>query len=953
MENLGLENQVLNLLQRIDNGYKPTDEEKSVLGSCPVLDLRGTKITELPDSIGQLSALEELDLRGTKITELPDSIGQLSALEALYLSDTKITELPDSIGQLGALKRLEISLAKITKLPDSIGQLSALKTLYLSCTNITELPDSIGQLGALKTLYLIGMSITELPDSIGQLGALEELDLSYAKITELPDSIGQLGALERLDLSETKITELPDSIGQLGALEGLYLRGTNITELPDSIGSLSKLQKLNLSYLKLKRIPESLTKLGLKFVDSDSFYLLNSGINLHNTVLLEQKISVFLESPHLISSLYNKCEEEACSECKVIFLGDGGWGKSFTIARLENGGKKENYKTNTTHGVKISDYKAPDRDYTIHFWDFGGQEIQHSMHRCFLTDDTCYVVTIRSRETNGTERARYWLRNIAAYAPSCPVLLYINCWENDFEMSGLDKTKLKNEFPNIRDIVLCSAMEAEAEEFNEKVAGSIVKMVDASGYCAKKVPYRWMYAANAIRKENEKYLTKQRYHDICRQKGIEEHLAPDLLTFFNNTGVCFSYHMDANRQELEDYMLLDPVWLTNAVYAVILEGRRSAQKGWINKDEMEDILCNETREDKLKLRVDEGLLYEPDELPFIIRVAAAHELCFQRDESKKEVFFPALCENDSPEEALGNFDAYSEHSEYRFKYEFLPDSVVHKLMIRFLKKDIAVNDCWLKGMVLGALGYYKVIVSIEDDKLLKLDLYSTSDRSASELFQIIRDEILSVNDDMSRSAEEYIAAGKSELSVAELVDDYRKNAAKARAKIGGANDPFDLLSRFFDIFELARLYTADGKLKTYRNRFHKCRQNEKPLRDALHEAYGGECRYCGRALDRNTMEVEHIIPKEWEERLKMTDDATKRYLCRLEKQGFDLNDLDYIENYLIACKPCNKKKSNEIRDAIMLNEYFAYALKHTPKVLELMPKYKMMRSGKSFDDAKE
>ena len=837
MKNLGLENQVLNLLHRIDNGYKPTDEEKSVLGSCPVLDLRGTNITELPDSIGQLSALKWLYLSDTIITELPDSIGQLSALEELYLSFTKITELPDSIGQLGAL---------------------------------------------------------------------EELDLSFTKITELPDSIG----------------------------------------------SLSKLQKFDLSDLKLKRIPESLTKLGLKFVDFGFFSLGHSGINLHNTVLLEQKISVFLESPHLISSLYNKCEEEACRECKVIFLGDGGWGKSFTIARLENGGKKENYETNTTHGVKISDYKAPDRDYTIHFWDFGGQEIQHSMHRCFLTDDTCYVVTIRSRETNGTERARYWLRNIAAYAPRCPVLLYINCWENDFEMSGLDKTKLKNEFPNIRDIVLCSAMEAEAEEFNEKVAGSIVKMVDDSGYCAKKVPYRWMYAANAIRKENEKYLTKQRYHDICREKGIEEHLAPDLLTFFNNIGVCFSYHMDANRQELEDYMLLDPVWLTNAVYAVILEGRRSAQKGWINKEEMEDILCNETREDKLKLRVDEGLLYEPDELPFIIRVAAAHELCFQRDNSKKEVFFPALCENDSPEEALGNFDAYSEHSEYRFKYEFLPDSVVHKLMIRFLKKDIAVNDCWLKGMVLGALGYYKVIVSIEDDKLLKLDLYSTSDRSASELFQIIRDEILSVNNDLSRSAEEYIAAGKSELSVAELVDDYRKNAAKARAKIGVVNDPFDLLSRFFDIFELARLYTADGKLE-YRDRFHKYRQNEKPLRDALHEAYGGECRYCGRALDRNTMEVEHIIPKEWEERLKMTDDATKRYLYRLEKQGFALNDPDCIENYLIACKPCNIKKSNEIRDAIMLNEYFAYALKHTPKVLELIPKYKMMRSGKPFDDAEE
>ena len=82
------------------------------------------------------------------------------------------------------------------------------------------------------------------------------------------------------------------------------------------------------------------------------------------------------------------------------FLGDGGVGKSYTIRRIRNGCKKADYQTEQTPGVEILDYTVPKDgdDYTIHFWDFGGQEILHSMHRCFLTDQTCYVVTVRTRD---------------------------------------------------------------------------------------------------------------------------------------------------------------------------------------------------------------------------------------------------------------------------------------------------------------------------------------------------------------------------------------------------------------------------------------------------------------------------------------------------------------------------------------------------------------------------
>lgn len=57
------------------------------------------------------------------------------------------------------------------------------------------------------------------------------------------------------------------------------------------------------------------------------------------------------------------------------------------------------YPTETTPGIDITDFpvRQPNYNFDIHFWDFGGQEIMHAMHRCFLTSRTCYVVVICNR----------------------------------------------------------------------------------------------------------------------------------------------------------------------------------------------------------------------------------------------------------------------------------------------------------------------------------------------------------------------------------------------------------------------------------------------------------------------------------------------------------------------------------------------------------------------------
>jgi Leucine-rich repeat (LRR) protein len=68
-----------------------------------VLDLSGMGLTELPESIGRLTALQQLDVSSNQLTALPEAIGKLTALQQLNVSHNQLTALPDSIGKLTEL----------------------------------------------------------------------------------------------------------------------------------------------------------------------------------------------------------------------------------------------------------------------------------------------------------------------------------------------------------------------------------------------------------------------------------------------------------------------------------------------------------------------------------------------------------------------------------------------------------------------------------------------------------------------------------------------------------------------------------------------------------------------------------------------------------------------------------------------------------------------------------
>jgi Leucine-rich repeat (LRR) protein len=86
--------------------------------------------------IGNLSRLTKLNLHGSKITSLPDSVGRLQNLQELHLGlKEALLSLPKTVGGLVSLTKLSLHGSKITSLPASIGPLQNLQELHLLCTD--------------------------------------------------------------------------------------------------------------------------------------------------------------------------------------------------------------------------------------------------------------------------------------------------------------------------------------------------------------------------------------------------------------------------------------------------------------------------------------------------------------------------------------------------------------------------------------------------------------------------------------------------------------------------------------------------------------------------------------------------------------------------------------------------------------------------------------------------
>ena len=329
------------------------------------------------------------------------------------------------------------------------------------------------------------------------------------------------------------------------------------------------------------------------------------------------------------------------------------------------------------------------------------------------------------------------------------------------------------------------------------------------------------------------------------------------------------------------------------------------------------------------------LVYADEECQYILDVAQAHRLCYRVDAER--VFFPALCGTDSPPEALTGVEG-SRQVSYLLRYSYLPDSVLHQLMIRCMQSGMVVAPRWLKGMVLSVWKLHTAHVRIAEDSL-RIDVYSKGEQRAYELFWTLRREIEEINRRLRLSAKEFILdEGKpdetKEFPLGAVLGAARENTPLFDEN-GNKHNAGALLGQFYEESFVQTMRVENGAIviPISARSCHPCAKGNPALRKALYEAYNEICPYCGRAIPSlRDMQVDHILPTKYRERPEL-----QSYLDYLSSCGFNIEKPDYIENYFPTHESCNRDKSNRVNE-FTLPYWHDIAAQHAPRVLRLMEK---------------
>ncbi|XP_048136380.1 disease resistance protein RUN1-like [Rhodamnia argentea] len=173
-------------------------------------------IREIPSSIGDLQNLQHLIFDQSGLEMLPIAIGRLKKLRTLYLDRTKISYLPESIRNLSSLQELHLAncleLQSLPELPSSLTNLIAssqspslpqlsclshLEKFSLHCCPLEYIPELPSRLLKLCVSYCHKLTLPKLE----RFKYLEEL------------VVWNCNSIERLDLSRLNRLKRLDAIG--------------------------------------------------------------------------------------------------------------------------------------------------------------------------------------------------------------------------------------------------------------------------------------------------------------------------------------------------------------------------------------------------------------------------------------------------------------------------------------------------------------------------------------------------------------------------------------------------------------------------------------------------------------------------------------------------------------------------------------------------------------------
>ena len=529
--------------------------EEALKSGATELDLRSMKLTEVPESIGQLKQLLKLDLgrdrskdesENNHLTTLPDFLGQLRRLQLLNLSENEVTVLPESICNLTNLKVLNLTRNRLKVLPNNINKLKSLGILALGGNDLLKLPESLTKLKKIRQLWIWGLKFRSFPEWLSQLKSLDMLDIGSNQLTSVPDFVFQLENLTELDLTHNSLVDLPASLLQLNRLSAIYLDGNPLNS------ELAKAYEQGLDAVKA--------------------YLRAKG-----------------EAGQII-----------LNEAKLILVGEGEVGKTCLMDALLDNPWREH---STTYGIeiKIEKIKVTDpetqKEITLNGWDFGGQRVYRPTHQLFFSAPAVYLVVWKPREGPQQGFVKEWIQLVKRREPSAKIIVVATHGGPGLRQPDIDRQELWDIFG--KETVVDFFFVDSKPDANGKRKGitelkeAIARVAATLPEVGRSVPKSFADVRAALRAKGVPYLPLDEVLAICRALHMDDEIARIFITISHRLGHLTHYKDDP---ALRDIVILRPDWLATAMSYVLDDEQTRTAHGLVKFSRLGQLWDDSKRE---------------------------------------------------------------------------------------------------------------------------------------------------------------------------------------------------------------------------------------------------------------------------------------------------------------------------------------------------------------------
>jgi small GTP-binding protein len=549
--------------------------------------------------------------------------------------------------------------------------------------------------GEVIGLNLDNLRLEFLPLTVLKFKNLKILSLFGTKIINY-SILQDMSNLTTLYLGSNEIADY-SFLECLRNLTSLNLSHNEITDISFLLG-LENLEELDLRNNKITELPEAIIELGME-IDVDSERTSGRGIYLYGNPLEKPPIEIVRKGKRAIRAYFKSLagQKKALNEMKVLLVGDGGSGKTSLVKRLL--GQTFDKNEPQTHGININPWKIKDdkNEIKVNIWDFGGQEIMHATHQFFLSKRSLYILVLDGRRDEKTE---YWLKHIQSFGGDSPVLVVINKIDQN-PAFDVNRIFLQEKYKNIQEFFRVSCATGEGiNDFSQQLIQELSKVELIRTTWANS----WFNVKTRLEKMTEDFIDYEEYKIICKKENIMDKISQDtLVDYLNDLGVILHF----KDFKLEETYVLDPEWVTTAVYKIINSKEIIKNLGLLKLNLISGILRKENIYD---------YYYPRDKYRYIIDLMQKFELCYSIDD--ETVLIPDLL---AVQEPTFDFD-YTSVLRFIIQYDFLPRSIMPRFIVN-MHKDIKDHLQWRTGVVLEDNDFESTAVIKADNEAKRIYIY--------------------------------------------------------------------------------------------------------------------------------------------------------------------------------------------------------------------------------------